>query len=92
MNQSNPAGRRRDSYRAALRRDAAAAGPHPAWVTTVRNRYVAVTVELPPEVHRGLARWAGPPAAVLGTAAGAASRVLGALAAPLRRHGRPPSS
>lgn len=58
--------RRKDSYRAALHRN-----PEPPGMTkvaTLRNRYVRVTIELAPEVHRELAYWAGPPMALLGVA------------------------
>lgn len=75
---------RKDSYRAALGRDRTGQGSRGPRVTTVSSRYVRVTVEVDPDVHRRVARWVMPP---VGLAVGAGAAVLRALAALTGRAG-----
>ncbi|MET7387692.1 hypothetical protein ACFYPT_31520 [Streptomyces sp. NPDC005529] len=62
---------RRDTYRAALRREPDTAAPRPAAaqhqpsVTHLDLRYVRVTIELDPAVPREMTRWVGPPVSAL---------------------------
>ncbi|WP_336049094.1 hypothetical protein [Streptomyces sp. CA2R101] len=54
--------RRKESYRAALRRgqdDVPA--PRSTTVTTLQNRYLRVTVEVDPDLRGDLTRWMGRP-------------------------------
>ncbi len=55
---------RRDRYRAALDRGRESAA-RPSKVTMLRTRYVSVTIEVDPDLHKGLTRWAGQPLSVL---------------------------
>lgn len=54
---------RRENYRAALRREQDdVSGPRSTKVTTLRSRYVRVTVEVNPDDLQGdLTRWVGRP-------------------------------
>ncbi|MER7665781.1 MULTISPECIES: hypothetical protein [unclassified Streptomyces] len=55
---------RKDRYRAALDRGRESAA-RPSKVTTLHTRYVSVTIEVDPDLQKGLTRWAGPPLSVL---------------------------
>ncbi|MCF3141762.1 hypothetical protein [Streptomyces platensis] len=49
---------RRENYRAALRREQDdGSGPRSAKITTLRSRYIRVTVEVDPDLQGDLARW-----------------------------------
>lgn len=76
---------RKNSYRAALRRDEAA--PRAARVTTLHSRYVRVTIELAPELHRELTRLGQAPAAVFTLAGATISRTVNLLTARLTGSG-----
>ncbi|GAB7028685.1 hypothetical protein AB0G35_23740 [Streptomyces sp. NPDC021749] len=52
---------RRESYRAALRREQHVSSPRSANVTTLQNRYIRVTVEVDPGLRGDLTRWLGRP-------------------------------
>ena len=52
---------RKESYRAALRREQDVSSPRPANVTTLQNRYIRVTVEVDPHLRGDLTRWLGRP-------------------------------
>ncbi|MFF8784302.1 hypothetical protein [Streptomyces sp. NPDC015125] len=53
---------RRESYRAALRRDQDdVSGPRSTKVTTLQNRYIRVTVEVDHDLQGDLTRWVGRP-------------------------------
>ncbi|MEW2162650.1 hypothetical protein AB0912_06575 [Streptomyces sp. NPDC007084] len=67
---------RKDTYRAALRREPDAAAPRPGPVTRLDLRYVRVTIELDPAVSREVTRWAGPPVSALLRAGAAVLRPL----------------
>jgi hypothetical protein len=56
---------RRDSYRAALRRQGDTTAPRAPRVTTLNSRYVRVTVELDPALEHHLSRWVGPSVSVV---------------------------
>lgn len=71
---------RRDTYRAALRRDQAAPKPHALKTTTLSSRYVRITIEVDPAVRRTVERWARPPIDLLAYTGSAALRVLTAMA------------
>ncbi|WNO76732.1 hypothetical protein [Streptomyces sp. AM8-1-1] len=55
---------RKDRYRAALERGRDSAA-RPAKVTTLHTRYVSVTIEVDPDLQKGLTRWAGSPLSML---------------------------
>lgn len=77
---------RKDNYRAALARDRSDPPPPTRKVTTLSSRYVRITIEIDPDVQRGVERWVTPPVALLTSSGAAARRVLTAIAA------KPPSS
>ncbi|MFI0786739.1 hypothetical protein ACH4Q6_14245 [Streptomyces lydicus] len=53
---------RRESYRAALRREPDdVSGPRSTKVTTLQSRYLRVTVEVDPDLQGDLTRWVGRP-------------------------------
>lgn len=56
---------RKDTYRAALRREPDSAAPRPARVAELHTRYVRVTIELDSALPRDLTRWLGPPVSAL---------------------------
>ncbi|MGW8399944.1 hypothetical protein ACWGLP_25190 [Streptomyces lydicus] len=78
---------RRESYRAALRREQGdVSGPRSTKVTTMQNRYLRVTVEVDPDLQGDLTRWVGRPVSsvvLLGTS------VLRTLVATVGRVSRP---
>ncbi|WP_367318883.1 hypothetical protein [Streptomyces sp. HUAS ZL42] len=67
---------RKDNYRAALLRGQAEPGPHTPRATTLRTRYVRITIEVDPEVQRILDRWTTPAVGLLTDTGAAALRVL----------------
>jgi hypothetical protein len=73
--------RRKDTYRAALGRDQAGAGSRTPRATTLSSRYVRITIEVDPVVHRSVERWVRPPVALLTHTGAAALRLLTAVAA-----------
>lgn len=70
---------RKDSYRAALGRERGGQGSRGPKVTTVSSRYVRVTIEVDPDVHRRVARWVRPPFDLAVGTGAAALRALSAL-------------
>jgi hypothetical protein len=72
---------RKDNYRAALGRSQADPGPHTSNVTKLSSRYVRITIEVDPDVHRNVERWVGPPIALLANTGAAALRFLTVVAA-----------
>lgn len=67
---------RKDNYRAALGRSQADQEPRAPKVTTVSSRYVQITIEVHPDVHRMLGRWVMPPVALIANTGVAALRLL----------------
>ncbi|MFE1291355.1 hypothetical protein [Streptomyces sp. NPDC058751] len=67
---------RRNTYRAALRREPDAAAPRQAKVARLHTRYVRVTIELDPALPDELTRWVGPPVSALLRFGAAALRPL----------------
>jgi hypothetical protein len=67
---------RKDTYRAALRREPDTAAPRHAKVARLHTRYVRVTIELDPALPRELGRWVGPPVSALLRVGAAALRPL----------------
>ncbi|MFD5394123.1 hypothetical protein ACFWJW_07830 [Streptomyces sp. NPDC127097] len=53
--------RRKDSYRAALRRGQDVSAPRSTEVTRLQTRYLRVTVEVDPDLRGDLTRWMGRP-------------------------------
>ncbi|MGW9043315.1 hypothetical protein ACWGQL_12260 [Streptomyces lydicus] len=78
---------RRESYRAALRREQGdVSGPRSTKLTTMQSRYLRVTVEVDPDLQGDLTRWVGRPVSsvvLLGTS------VLRTLVATVGRVSRP---
>ncbi|MEU8587274.1 hypothetical protein AB0C59_09770 [Streptomyces sp. NPDC048664] len=66
---------RKDTYRAALKREPDAA-PRTARVTQLRTRYVRVTIEFDAGLTRDLVRWAEAPVSALARAGAAVLRPL----------------
>ncbi|MET8446045.1 hypothetical protein [Streptomyces sp. NPDC005209] len=56
---------RKDTYRAALRREPQAAAPRQSKVARLHTRYVRVTIELDPTFPQDLTRWVGSPVSAL---------------------------
>ncbi|GGJ41624.1 hypothetical protein [Streptomyces brasiliensis] len=56
---------RKDTYRAALRRDPDTPAPRPVRVTELHTRYLHVTIELDAALPRDVTRWLGPPVSAL---------------------------
>ncbi|MFE3650779.1 hypothetical protein ACFXO2_23650 [Streptomyces sp. NPDC059152] len=52
---------RKESYRAALRREQDVSASRSTKVTTLKSRYIRVTVELDPDLQGDLTRWVGRP-------------------------------
>ncbi|MFG2307340.1 hypothetical protein ACGFS9_01425 [Streptomyces sp. NPDC048566] len=72
---------RRDTYRAALRREPnTTPPPRQPPVTHLDLRYVRVTIELDPALAREVTRWAGPPVSALLRVGAAVLRPLGGTA------------
>lgn len=67
---------RKDNYRAALGRSQEDQGPRALKVTTVSSRYVRITIEVDPDVHRTLGRWVVPPVALIANTGAAALRLV----------------
>ncbi|MGW7023159.1 hypothetical protein ACWGGS_27960 [Streptomyces decoyicus] len=69
---------RKESYRAALRREPDVSAPRSTNVTRLQSRYIRVTVEVDPDLRGDLTRWMGWP---LSSAVFAGATVLRTLAA-----------
>lgn len=67
---------RKDTYRAALRREPDTVAPRPTSVTRLDLRYVRVTIELDPAVPREVTRWVGQPVSAVLRAGAAVLRPL----------------
>ncbi|MEU6271955.1 hypothetical protein ABZ871_05960 [Streptomyces populi] len=67
---------RKDTYRAALRREPDTTAPRQARVARLHTRYVRVTIELDPALPDELTRWVGPPVSALLRVGAAALRPL----------------
>ncbi|MFD5521811.1 hypothetical protein [Streptomyces sp. NPDC127066] len=67
---------RKDTYRAALRREPETDPPRHAKVARLHTRYVRVTIELDPTLPDELTRWVRPPVSALLRVGAAALRPL----------------
>ncbi|MGW7255219.1 hypothetical protein [Streptomyces sp. NPDC054834] len=67
---------RKDTYRAALRREPHGAASRQAKVTRLHTRYVRVTIELDPALQNNLTSWVAPPVSALVQAGTAVLRPL----------------
>lgn len=66
---------RKDTYRAALKREPDAA-PRTAKVTQLRTRYIRVTIEFDADLTRDLVRWVESPVSAIARAGAAVLRPL----------------
>ncbi|ANZ14772.1 hypothetical protein O1L44_02170 [Streptomyces noursei] len=69
---------RKESYRAALRREPDVSASPSTKVTTLRSRYIRVTVELDPDLRGDLTRWVGRPVSSVVVAGATVLRTLSA--------------
>jgi hypothetical protein len=69
---------RKDSYRAALKREDDCA-TRPAKVVALRNRYVSVTIEVAPELRGELTKWVGAPVSAIVLTGSTVVRTLSAI-------------
>ncbi|MFJ3231058.1 hypothetical protein [Streptomyces sp. NPDC086787] len=67
---------RKDTYRAALRREPQSTAKRSSKVTELHTRYVRLTIELSPALSNDFSRWVAAPVSALGSAGAAVLRPL----------------
>ncbi|QHC24308.1 hypothetical protein [Streptomyces sp. GS7] len=78
---------RKDSYRAALRREQDVSAPRSTKVARLKSRYIRVTVELDPDLRGDLTRWMVRPVSSVVLAGATVLRTLAATAGWVARPG-----
>ncbi|MEU9118775.1 hypothetical protein AB0C96_02745 [Streptomyces sp. NPDC048506] len=78
---------RKESYRAALQRGQDVPAPRSTKVTTLKSRYIQVTVEVDPDLGGDLMRWMGRPVSSVVLAGATVLRTLAATAGWVSRPG-----
>ncbi|MER6053273.1 hypothetical protein ABT168_38545 [Streptomyces sp. NPDC001793] len=83
---------RKESYRAALRREQDVSAPRSTNVTRLQSRYIRVTVEVDPDLRGDLTRWMGRPISSVMLVGATVLRTLAATAGWVSRPGNQAAS